>query len=90
MPKKLFKSTRGTPLNDKKDEFNRERLPQSAGKIPVSPNSDALSDLDFVDYGDGGGFPHLLDTFSRYGEITFTGGEKRERHKPPGKRHMRC
>ena len=59
IPKKLYKSLREIRTQDKKGEFNQERLFRAVAKISISRTPNGLVEMDFADDGEGVAFPPL-------------------------------
>ena len=64
--------------NDKKDEFNQERMFGRVAKIPIFNTVNELVEMDFADYGNHAAFLRIQDTFSRFSVIIFRRREKEE------------
>ena len=62
-PGNYVKAIRENATNDKGDGFKQERLFRWVGKIHISKTPIDLAEIGFADYGDGGAFLHIQDTF---------------------------
>ena len=76
IPKKLFREIKAISGNDKKDDFNQERMFGRAAEIPIGDTFSELVEMDFVYYGDFATFLHVRDTSSRFSAIVFLGTKR--------------
>ena len=77
IPKNIFKDPKAVAENDKRGDFEHERMFGSVTEIPIANTSNEFVEMGFLDYGDFATFLRIRGAFPRFSAIIVRGRKRR-------------